>query len=265
MKVTVFTNNAARHISLVEAAAEAFDEVFVIQECNTLFPGKVEDFFRKSDVMQEYFSHVIAAEQEVFGLPRFMPAGVRTMALHYGDPTLLELDMVKECLDADAFIVFGASYIKGALIDELIERQAINIHMGVAPFYRGHSSNFWALYDHRPDLVGATVHHLGRGLDNGAILRHSFPTPDACDPFVYGMRAVKAAHQAVIEGIKSGELLSWDAVPQDKSQELRYTKGVQFSDEVALEYLRERRPSPEDVLSGAQKRDLSLYLRPYVG
>lgn len=44
MKITVFTSNQPRHLSLVEKLASIADTVFVIQECNTAFPGKVADF-----------------------------------------------------------------------------------------------------------------------------------------------------------------------------------------------------------------------------
>ena len=67
MKITVFTCNQPRHLSLISALAKVADEVFAIQECVTVFPGTVADFYRKSDVMQAYFSRVIAAEKEVFG------------------------------------------------------------------------------------------------------------------------------------------------------------------------------------------------------
>ena len=73
------------------------------------------------------------------------------------------------------YIIFGASYIKGWLIDFLVENNAINIHMGLAPYYRGNSCNFWALFDDKPSYVGATIHKISKGLDNGPILFHCLP------------------------------------------------------------------------------------------
>ena len=73
MKITIFTSNQPRHISLIKSLASIADEVFAVQECNTVFPGQVEDFFKKSDVMQKYFANVMNAEKEVFGLPCFLP------------------------------------------------------------------------------------------------------------------------------------------------------------------------------------------------
>ncbi|MGE5503019.1 MAG: formyltransferase family protein [Actinomycetota bacterium] len=237
MKVTVFTGNQPRHLSLIASLAEVFDEVFAVQECSTVFPGQVEDFFRKSAVMQDYFSRVIAAEDEVFGGIRFLPGNVRTLSLKMGDLNKVALDRLAPALDVDLVVVFGASYIRAPLIDVLVERRAVNIHMGVSPYYRGSSCNFWALYDGNPDLVGATIHMLSRGLDSGAMLFHALPQPQACDPFVLGMRAVKAAHVSLVAEVASGNIFSFEPVIQDKSQEIRYTRNADFTDAVAAEYL----------------------------
>ena len=70
-------------------------------------------------------------------------------------------------------MVFGSSYIKGELVDYLVKQKAINIHMGVSPYYRGCDCNFWALYDNNPHLVGATIHLLSKGLDSGPMLYHA--------------------------------------------------------------------------------------------
>jgi methionyl-tRNA formyltransferase len=110
------------------------------------------------------------------------------------------LGLLADALRSDIYIVFGASFIKEPLIDFLIVNRAINIHMGISPYYRGSSCNFWAIYDGNPDLVGATVHLLSRNLDSGPMLFHALPKPAPIDPFLLGFRAVQAAHRALIEG-----------------------------------------------------------------
>lgn len=237
MKITVFTSNQPRHLSLIAELAGVADEVFAIQESTTVFPGKVADFFRKSDVMQTYFSRVIAAEQEVFGGIGFLPPNVRSLALKSGDVSSVDIKLLAPALESDVYVVFGASYIRGPLIDFLVARNAINIHMGVSPFYRGSSCNFWALYDGNPDLVGATIHRLSRGLDSGNMLFHALPQPVACDPFLLGMRAVRAAHTSLVTEIAAGTILACEPVVQDKTLEIRYTRNSDFTDDVAASYL----------------------------
>lgn len=263
MKITVFTSNQQRHVALIESLAKIADDIFAIQESNTVFPGEVADFFRRSDVMKAYFKHVIAAEVEVFGRPRFGPKNSRHLVLKSGDLNRMDMSDLAPALASDIYVVFGASFIKGPLCRFLVERKAVNIHMGISPYFRGSSCNFWALYDNRPDLVGATIHLLSQGLDSGPILYHAIPKSDEVSPFVLGMRAVRAAHMSIVRKISSGELFRLEPKPQDKSLEIRYTRNADFTDEVAQEYLN-RLPSSQTVQMALEARDLNTLIRPAI-
>lgn len=264
MKITVFTSNQPRHIALIESLASIADQVFAIQECNTVFPGKVEDFFKKTDIMQDYFSHVIAAEQKVFGDLQFTSNNVTQLALKSGDLNRVDLQTLSPALNSDYYIIFGSSFIKGPLCDFLVKNGAINIHMGVSPYYRGSSCNFWAIYDGNPELVGATIHMLSKGLDSGDMLYHVFPKAEIVDPFVIGMNAVKSAHNSLVDNIKSGFIKELLPVKQNKENEIRYTRNRDFNDVVAKEYL-ENLPNPLDIKNKLENRDLSQFLYPYIG
>ena len=263
MNITVFTSNQPRHLALINALALIADQVYAVQECNTVFPGRVQDFFNRSAVMQEYFGRVLAAERDIFGRPGFAAGNVAQLPIKMGDLKLLDLETLEPALDSDLFIVFGASYIKGPLCELLVERRAYNIHMGVSPRYRGSSTNFWALHDGRPDLVGATIHLLTAGLDSGPILFHALPAAQRIDPFLLGMCAVRVAHRGLVERIRSGELQAAKALPQDKSLELRYTRNADFTDSVARQYL-DHSPSPDSIENELRERDLRQFVRPFV-
>lgn len=260
MKITVFTSNQPRHLSLIEGLSRIADEVWAVKECNTIFPGKVPDFFNRTEVMQEYFSRVIAAEEEVFGGIRFSPRNVRSVSLKLGDISFVDEKLLAPALESDLYVVFGASYIKGPLADFLVANRAVNIHMGVSPYYRGSSCNFWALYDGNADLVGATIHLLSHGLDSGGMLFHALPAPQAMDPFVLGMKAVKSAHGALIDSIVSGRLATLIPVAQNKALEIRYTRHKDFTDDVAREYLARELTAKDigNLLQSSPKRELVM-------
>jgi hypothetical protein len=262
VKIVVFTSNQPRHLALLADLAGIADKVMAVQECTTIFPGEVEDFFRRSEVMQRYFSNVLEAERLVFGAPGFMPDNVSQLALKMGDLSSVSMEILAPLFNADVFIVFGASYIRGPLIDALIERNAINIHMGTSPYYRGSSCNFWAMYDSRPEYVGATIHLLSKGLDSGDMLFHAFPSQSESNPFVYGMQAVSSAHKGLCEHILNGTLFELKAMQQNKKTELRYTRNQDFTDAVAAEYL-DRLPDIQQIDTAIKRRDLSLFLNPY--
>ena len=262
MKITLFTANNPRHLRFAERLSEIAEQVYMVQECVTVFPGMIEDFYRKSDVMRSYFYRVIQAERDIFGMPRFLPKKVRQLAIRTGDLSHAPLEMLSDALNSDIYVVFGASYIRPPLVDFLIDRMAINIHMGISPYYRGSSCNFWALYDGHPDLVGATIHLLSRGLDSGSMLYHVRPPAKPTDPFVFGMKAVDSAQRSLIKRISSGEIYEFPAIQQEKSMEIRYTRNRDFTDEVAGRYL-SRGISADDIYKGIlfapERNFLSLY------
>jgi hypothetical protein len=187
--------------------------------------------------MRRYFSKVIAAEEAVFRGVRFSPSNARILAVKSGDASRLDVALLADALKSDLYVIFGASYIKGPLLEFLVAGRAINIHMGVSPYYRGSSCNFWALYDNNPDLVGATIHLLSAGLDSGDMLFHALPKPGSLDPFLFGMLAVQAAHHSLIECINSKAIFDLEPGRQDKEGQIRYTRNADFTDEIAGEYL----------------------------
>ncbi len=263
MKITLFTGNQPRHVALMESLCEIAESVFVVQECNTVFPGQVEDFHKKSEVMRDYFARVIAAEESVFGKSRFGPSNARQLAIKTGDLNRLSPDVLRPALESDVYVVFGASFIKPPLVDVLVEKRAYNIHMGVSPQYRGNACNFWALQDRRPEFVGATIHLLSKGLDSGPMLFHTLPKPQEVDGFTLGMLAVKAAHRGLIEHLKAGDLATMPAVTQDKSKQIRYTRNADFTDDAASAYLKSL-PSSAEIHAALQKRDLNAFQKPFL-
>ncbi len=54
------------------------------------------------------------------------------MSVKSGDLNLLSRNQFDAALNSDVYVVFGASYIKGWLSDFLVEKHAINIHMGIS-------------------------------------------------------------------------------------------------------------------------------------
>ena len=262
MRIAVFTSNQPRHLALIRDLSEVADEVFAVQECNTVFPGKINDFFPKSAVMQEYFSRVMAAEARIFGRIEFLPANVRTMSIKAGDLNLLGIETFAEALQSDFFVVFGASFIKGPLAERLISSGAVNIHMGVSPYFRGSSCNFWALHDGHAKLVGATIHKLSKGLDSGPVLFHALPAARPYDPFDLGMVAVNAAHMGLVSAIRRGDLLTMPALEQDKTREIRYSRADAFTDEVARQYLAHL-PTPDQIGDRLAKRDPKMLFNPF--
>tara|TARA_Y100001968_G_scaffold262691_1_gene251068 strand:+ start:2094 stop:2876 length:783 start_codon:yes stop_codon:yes gene_type:complete len=238
MKITIFSSNQPRHLNLAKEFSKIADKVYFVSEVNTVLPGQVEDFFHKSDVMRTYFSNVLSSEKKIFGDISFLNEKVSLLAIKSGDLNKLNYSQLKESLSSDLYIVFGASYIKGWLINFLLENKAINIHMGLSPYYRGSSCNFWALYDNNPQYVGATIHLLSKGLDTGDMLFHCVPRFLKGDtPFDFTMRSVLVAQQGLVKTIRNEKIFSMQRTKQEKRKEIRYTKNKDFTDKIAEDFL----------------------------
>jgi hypothetical protein len=263
VKITIFSSNQARHMSLVRTLAPIANEIFYVCEVNTVFPGMVSDFYKKTDVFQEYFGNVLKSEAKVFGNISFIKRNVNILPVRMNDLSLMPMNYISEALESDVYIVFGASWIRGNLIEFLIDKKAVNIHMGVSPFYRGTACNFWAAYDGKPEYIGATIHYLSKGLDSGPIISHVFPEAQKEGRFITGMRSVKSAHLALADLIIRKRLLSLEPHVQDKKKQIRYSKKLDFNDEVASEFL-QRENDKEGNYNKCTSRNLSLFHNPIV-
>ena len=241
MKITLFTSNKNRHNYLINLLSNISNELFVVQECGTIFPGVVPGHYQVSPVMEKYFNSVNNAQLKFFGNSPIInkKKNIRFLPMLFGDLNQCSMSFLTNFLQSDIYLVFGSSYIKGELADFLIKQKTINIHAGVSPFYRGTDCNFWALYDDNPHLVGATIHLLSKGLDSGPTLYHAMSNIKD-DPFEYTMSTIKSAFHSIAERIEDKSIFKIKPLEQDKNKEIRCSKKSEFNDEVVNDYLKKK-------------------------
>ena len=234
MTVTVFTRDSARHIALVNKLAAVTHGVHAVIESSPPLVNAPP----KSPVMTEYFSRVQQAEDHIFGSCITLDSRVNTQLIATGQLNQLTPQQLHAALETDYVVVFGSSYIKGWLADALIEKNAINLHMGISPQYRGSACNFWALFDNNPQFVGATIHRLAKSLDTGSVIQHVRPEFTGQSLFHFSMQAVATGHDALAALILNNKLQTVIPEPQDQKLEIRYSKNADFTDEVAASFLK---------------------------
>ncbi len=241
MKITLFTANRFRHNYLINLLSGICSKLFVVQECGTIFPGEVPGYYPTTQIMSKYFKEVNAAQKKFFGNCYIdSKNNTNILPILSGDLNKCSLEFLSDFLESELYIIFGSSYIKGDLIELLIKKKAINIHMGISPYYRGNDCNFWALHDENPHLVGSTIHLISKGLDNGEILYHAMPDQNAINPFEYTMSSVKSAFHSLIERIKDKSILKIKSIPADRSKEIRYSKKIDFNEESIKNYFNKK-------------------------
>lgn len=226
-RLTVFTSNQLRHIAMLDALVTAGHEVLAVIEPKTwVLPT--------TSPMKDYWRRVYNAELATFP---DTPPTVRVPALILRPGELSRVRLPGNFLDAERFVVFSASYITGPLCELLIARHALNLHVGISPEYRGSAPNAWAEIQGHPELVGAQVQRLAKGLDAGDILAEVRP-PLGGDPFVRGMTACRMGIEAMVR-LVGQPVETWEPVREnDRRQQVHYSKHQDFSEEVVANYLK---------------------------
>ena len=233
MNITLITSDQIRHNYLVNLLSNIATKLNVIQEKKTFFSNQN----KISNLMKNYFLKVDDAQKKVFGNAAIdkKNKNIKLLSLENKELEKCSLNSLSDFLNSDIFIVFGSSFIKKDLVNFLIEHKALNIHLGISPYYRGTDCNFWALFDNNPHLVGATIHLLSKGLDSGPILYHALSEIKE-DPFIYTMSAVKSAFESIAQKIENKTIFEHTPEIQDKSKEIKYSKKNEFNDEVIKKF-----------------------------
>ena len=254
MNITLITSDQIRHNYLVNLLSNIATKLNVIQEKKTFFSNQN----KISNLIKNYFLKVDDAQKKVFGNAAIdkKNKNIKLLSLENKELEKCSLNSLSDFLNSDIFIVFGSSFIKKDLVNFLIDHKALNIHLGISPYYRGTDCNFWALFDNNPHLVGATIHLLSKGLDSGPILYHALSEIKE-DPFIYTMSAVKSAFESIAQKIENKTIFEHTPEIQDKSKEIKYSKKNEFNDEVIKKFFLNK----IDLNSKIFKLD--LYKNPY--
>ena len=254
MNITLITSDQIRHNYLVNLLSNIATKLNVIQEKKTFFSNQN----KISNLMKNYFLKVDDVQKKVFGNAAIdkKNKNIKLLSLENKELEKCSLNSLSDFLNSDIFIVFGSSFIKKDLVNFLIDHKALNIHLGISPYYKGTDCNFWALFDNNPHLVGATIHLLSKGLDSGPILYHALSEINE-DPFIYTMSAVKSAFESIAQKIENKTIFEHTPEIQDKSKEIKYSKKNEFNDEVIKKFFLNK----IDLNSKIFK--LGLYKNPY--
>ena len=136
-------------------------------------------------------------------------------------------------LGPDLLVAYGCSLIKGTLL-EVFRGRFLNVHLGLSPYYRGAGTNFWALVNGEPELVGATFMHIDAGVDTGQVIHQIrarvFPGDT---PHQIGNRLIADVARVYVDVIRRFDDL--DVPPQvPEPQHVRVTRQRDFSPETVL-------------------------------
>lgn len=158
---------------------------------------------------------------------------------------------------ADLGVIYGTNIIRESVF-RIPRLGSINLHQGLAPFYRGGPPVFWELYNGERE-VGLTVHFVAAKVDTGAVLlQETVPLAyddahgDDFDAFIEEYTARLRARSAelvarAVEMIAEG---AYEARPQDISLGKRYRLPVKREKDELRRRLRARRRAASAAAKG---------------
>ena len=109
MKITLFTSNKNRHNYLINLLSEVSDELYVIQECGTIFPGIVQVIIKASPIIKKYFENVNNAQSQLFGnsYVNNKKKNIKILPMVFGDLNQCSINLLSDFLKSDVYVVFG--------------------------------------------------------------------------------------------------------------------------------------------------------------
>jgi methionyl-tRNA formyltransferase len=165
-----------RHLATALAAVGRIDAV-VVESRGDARRRKLERVFRRARWWQVPRRVLDVAVLVAYGnwCEKALVSGLNATAYPDGVPRLEvenpnDPDSVEllRSLDPDVLLVLGTSILSPEVL-AIPKRDALNLHGGGLPDFRGVYSDFWALATDRPDRVGSVLFHLDPGIDTGEI------------------------------------------------------------------------------------------------
>ncbi len=129
-------------------------------------------------------------------------------------------------LAPDVVAVCGASILRKPILD-VPSKGTLNLHGGLSQWYRGVWTTLWAVYNEEPQYVGATVHYVSSGIDDGGIIHQGRPVIEAGDDHesLY-VKVVKMGTGLMIRSIREMEAGTIEAHPLEKKGRLYLKKDL---------------------------------------
>jgi len=202
-KLLVITGNQLTHKYFLNQLGSQFELSAVIIE-NVQYPDPPfnsdeerktwDEFFLIRDkteksLLQVYENNLFQKHPKIFNIKKGCLNSDKTLQL------IQKLNPTK-------IIIFGTSLL-GSKYLKLYPDRILNLHVGLSQYYRGSSCNFWPIYDLKPQFLGATVHFLGKGIDDGNIVIQNTIALDKNDSeFVLMTKPIILGTKLMIEAVK---------------------------------------------------------------
>jgi len=180
LKLGIITSNDLRHkffrrlISLhneVEVVFCICEEDTNSQKNNVLNSRKFSDleknhFIERNNSEKDFFECFVSYSKD--------PLNTKIVKKNLINEDIQLQNYIDNC-KPDVIVSYGCSIIREPLLSKYIGK-FINIHLGLAPYYKGSGTNYWPLVNNEPEYIGVTYMHINREIDGGNIIHQIRPT-----------------------------------------------------------------------------------------
>ena len=109
-------------------------------------------------------------------------------------------------LQPDLMITIGAPILRPHIFS-IPRLGTINVHFGIAPFYRGEDTVFWPMYYRDEHQIGVTIHQIDRGVDTGPMLaQEKVSVESQDDEWSLEAKSARSGADLLVELLRSGDL-----------------------------------------------------------
>jgi methionyl-tRNA formyltransferase len=198
MKIICLTGMDLRHGAFIEYIESYFDIDLIIRE------QKNADLKLDHDIILNFYSNFKNKQIQYFPYENIKTRNIINISAGQINSDLV-INNIKQ-VKPDLMIVFGVGLL-GSEILSLNYVTILNIHTGITHLFRGVDSAFWAIYNHQPEGVGATIHQIDKTIDTGAIvLQECINIEQSDDVYDLFFKSVKLGFALMKESIDTFEL-----------------------------------------------------------
>jgi folate-dependent phosphoribosylglycinamide formyltransferase PurN len=214
-----FANQLARRLDAVGVVVESQQAETTLgtrlrrAAVRLLKPWELPRRLRQQRIVAEHLRRSHAIDRAGFGEDAYRLSVPDNCRVHRicGKNAVNAPDTVRRIreLAPDLLVLCGCSILKGDLLS-VPRLGTLNLHGGLAQRYRGVWTTLWAVVNREPEYVGATVHFVSPGIDDGDIVHQGRPELEPGDnPESLYVKVVQLGIEmmaSAVRGVASGEV-----------------------------------------------------------
>ena len=238
MNISIITSNHLRHKAFSKILCDAFDIKTVIFEHKKKMPGnlpkKEQTYYKDLQDWQPPCRHVVCARGAVNG------------------------QVIQDILEKekpDYLFIFGCSLLKENIFS-IPRKGCVNIHTGLVQYFRGVDSSLWAVYEEKPEAIGATVHFVDKTIDGGNIIaqrRTNLQVDDDLDDVF--LKTCNTGFELLVE--KVPQLIAGNVRPQKLTKKGKLYQNKDYNNKIFQEAKQKLSKVIKDYLKNKKDIDLS--------